>query len=275
MSCIEEYIRDSYKQSEVYKRGEPLIIRGSYSTRDIVLAMLCGKAIGKDNVRINFHKRPDGKDSLAYLNFDFDEIQVFEYFVKEIILSYEFIDDASIIVKQTWINYLLSETTHMNYKSLTRALRFIDDIIFIEMHPERLTLSSFNFGDCLFYNNMLNHIYQKTTDKELKRDYFHKMHDILLPFYLLTDEEVGLIGMYLGISNLYYNLFSSDYFPSFNYRDTPIERAVKIASSVRINLNKLDNNYLLNIAMNCVPQYTDNLDSLTYFFMGECYGCYE
>lgn len=63
---------------------------------------------------------------------------------------------------------------------------------------------------------------------------------------------------------------------SYQYRDTEFDRALKIARSDLNQLDKLGSHELFKIKMDHIPYYTNNdLVTLTYFFMGECYGCYR
>lgn len=277
--CIEEYIREAYKQSEAGKRGEPLVIRGSYAIRDIVLVALCGKAIGRDNIHAVFHKRPGAKDCIPQLGIDFDEIQLLSSYVKEISEVYVLPNSLTSMAKQKLIYHLDDNVKNMNLDSLTRALGFIHDIVFIETHPELLTAAPFNFGHALLYCELYDKvdakIYSEMKKHNAKRGYKHYMHNVLLPLYPFTDDEVYLIGMHLGINGVFNGIIPPDYISSFNYRDTPVERAVKISNSIRMNLDKLDQGYLINLMMECAPRFTNCINDLTYFFMGECYGCYE
>lgn len=264
---IVEYIRVSYEYSAPGREMRPVKLNISLTLRDLTLALLCRKALGKDNVEISFYGGNGLPLTLAETNFDFSSI---DNILK---LSPDRFIDIRDCTKSKLIMDSYNKT--LEYIDLSEKSQYLKDyasrFIFRDIcsddgyTDEDFRISSYNFGDIIAYKAIRNKISDISDDVLFENQIF--------PLYWFTNEEVYQMGISLGLYELPYVCIEN--YPNQEPRDDDslIERGFKLATSTR---HAADNRFgAFQEMLENIPIGKETNSTLTMFFMGECYGCYS
>lgn len=273
---ITEYIRNFYNKT-YRKRNDRLQIYTTGSLRDLALIALCQLAVGKENMNVHCtytHLKPN-----LYTKMRDDYL--FVHFIPRVSQTFSFnVDTFHQIAPKPHSTELLNEQMcyhlynlcYMTNRVLSSGFGHCYVLHkFSREHVVDTCLPLYWFSDDEVLQ-ILEHLYWNT---ELFREISLKSN---------RNEMNGLCGWVMegyfepNKGECAFCLSDKSDAPSFSYqyRDTEFDRALKIAWSDLDQLDKLGQHELFKIKMDHIPRYVDNdLTALTYFFMGESYGCYR
>ena len=267
--CIEDYIRNAYQTSGLADQNKQLCVHGTVSIRDMVCAVLCARAIGSENVQFYAHGSFSRNHPFYFI--DLKHLEIFP----EHYLTFK-----KLVIPQKDLNNWITDKVvkiKMTIERIDHRTPYITDKYNIFHHLEsmyraeadrQLSVASTNFG----YQAILQ-VAEDTCSEIVDKFGSGKTENVIYPLYWFSDDEVYQIGNMLGICGVWSEYPFVDF--SFQYRDTPCDRAIKYALMKSYDLEYFNRYEVFKNKMLQIPSCKHISDTLTYFLMGGCYGCYE
>lgn len=264
---IVEYIYASYDQSIQGKEMRPVKLNISLTLRDLTLALLCKKALGKDNIEVSFYGGNGLPLSLAETAIEFQSADSILTLTPNHFVEVKNWTESKIImgVYNKILKYIDLSENSQYLKDYASKFIFRDICSDNRDSNEEFRILSYNFGDIIAYKAIRNKIMDTPDDVKFENQIF--------PLYWFTNEEVYKIGSCLGLWGLPYTCIEN--YPNQEPRDDDslIERGFKLATSIR---HVVDNYFgAFQEMIENIPVGKGTNSALTNFFMGECYGCYS